>query len=64
MISFMIKNLSVHTDGRTDERTDMARSTRLVILIENIYILYGVGNSSILSDESSMPFYSTSIKLF
>jgi len=30
---------------RTDGQTDMARSTRLVILIKNIYILYGVGNA-------------------
>jgi len=26
---------------RTDEQSDMARSTRLVILIMNLYILYG-----------------------
>jgi len=43
----------------------MARSTRLVILIKNIYI-YSMGSETlpsacnILSDESSIPFYSTS----
>jgi len=39
----------------------MARSTRLVILINNIYILYGVGSSSCdtHSDESNTPFNST-----
>jgi len=41
---------------RTNGQTDMARSTRLVILIKNIYIYI----CYILSDESSMPFYSTS----
>jgi len=29
------------TDGRTDGQKDMARSTRLVILIKNIYTLWG-----------------------
>jgi len=79
----------IRTDGRTDgTRRDMARSTRLVILIKNIYTLWGrkrfllpvtyfstnlvypftlrvtgITNPSacyILSDESSIPFYSTS----
>jgi len=50
------RDLSVHTDRRTDEQTDMARSTRLVILIKNIYTLWVY----ILSDVSSIPFYSTS----
>jgi len=31
----------IRTDRRTDGRTDMARSTRLVILIKNIYTLWG-----------------------
>jgi len=34
-------DLSVYLDGQTD----MARSTRLVILVKNIYT-YGVGNAS------------------
>jgi len=41
----------------------MTRSTRLVILIKNIYTLWGRKFPSacyILSDESSIPFYSTS----
>jgi len=50
---------------RTDKQTDMARLTRLVILIKNTYI-YFMGTETypsacyILSDESSIPFYSTS----
>jgi len=28
-------------NGRIDGQTDMARSTRLVMLIKNIYTLYG-----------------------
>jgi len=49
----------------TDGQTDMARSTRLLILIKNIYV-YFMGSETlssacyILSDESSIPFYSTS----
>jgi len=39
------RDLSVHpdrqTDRRTDGQTDMARSTRLVILIKNIYTVWG-----------------------
>jgi len=31
---------------RTNGQEDMARSTWLVIMIKNIYILYGVGNAS------------------
>jgi len=39
----------------------MARSTRLVILIKNIYTLWGRKRFRyILSDESSIPVYSTS----
>jgi len=60
---------------RTDRQTDMARSKRLVILIKNMYTLWGQKRSRIyilygtetflsacyiLSDEPSMPFYSTS----
>jgi len=45
----------IRTEGLTDRRTDMARSTRLVILIKNIYTLCYV-----LSDEHSIPFYSAS----
>jgi len=71
---------------RTDRQTDMARSTRLVILIKNMYTLWGrkrfllpvtyfptnlvyplhstagtlPSACYILSDESSIPFYSTS----
>jgi len=48
-----------------DTQTDMARSTELVILIKNIYTLRGQKRfllpcTYILSDESSVPFYSTS----
>jgi len=39
------RDLSVYPDGQTDGQTDMARSTRLVILIKSIYT-YGVGNAS------------------
>jgi len=39
--SHSFRDLSVHTDRRTDGQTDMARSTRLVILIKNIYTLWG-----------------------
>jgi len=39
------RDFCVHTDGQTDRETDaqadMARSTRLVILIKNIYTLWG-----------------------
>jgi len=46
---YSFRDLSVHTD----RQTDMARSTLLVILINNIFIyIY------ILSDESSIPFSS------
>jgi len=41
---------------RTDGQTDMAGSTRLVILIKNVYTLWGRK----LSDESSIPLYSMS----
>jgi len=61
--AFLVSELTVvQSDRRRD--MDMARSNRLVILIKNIYILYGVGNASfccyILSYASSIPFYSTS----
>jgi len=54
-------DLSVHPDGQTDEKTDMARSTRLVIQIKDVCI-YFMGSETlpsacyILSDESSIPF--------
>jgi len=42
-------------------RTDMARSTRLVILFKNIYTLWGRKRFLLPdSDESSVPFYFTS----
>jgi len=41
---------SVHTDRRMDGETDMARTTRLVILTKNIYTL---------CPEYNIPFYST-----
>jgi len=37
--SYSFRDLSVNTDRRTDRQTDMTRSTRLVILIKNIYTL-------------------------
>jgi len=49
---------------RTDIQTDMARSTRLVILVKNVICFMGsislLSTCYILSDESSIPFYSTS----
>jgi len=46
---------------RTEGQADMARSTRLVILIKNIYTLWGRKRLLLLlSYESSIPFYSTS----
>jgi len=46
---------------QTTVRTDIDRSTRLVILIKNIYTLWGRKRFRyILSDKSSIPFYSTS----
>jgi len=49
---------------RTDRQTDMARSTRLASDPDQEYILYGSETRPsacyILSDESSIPFYSTS----
>jgi len=36
-----LQRSSGQTDRRTDRQTDMARSTRLVILIMNIYTLWG-----------------------
>jgi len=38
--SYTFQDLSVHPDGQTNGQTDMARSTRLVILIKNIYTLW------------------------
>jgi len=35
--SHSFRDLSVHPDRQTDGKTDMARSTRLVILIKNIW---------------------------
>jgi len=52
---------------RTNGQTDMARSNLLVIVIKNIYV-YFIGSKTlsftcyILSDESIIPFYSTSNK--
>jgi len=43
------RTVCVETDGQTD----MARSTRLVMLIENIYILYAVGNVSFTALQTS-----------
>jgi len=42
-LAFVVSEISVFilTDGRTDGQTDMGRSTRLVILIKNIYTLWG-----------------------
>jgi len=37
MISCSVRDHSVYTDGQTDGQTHMARSTRLVILVKNIY---------------------------
>jgi len=53
----------IRTDGQTYRQTDIARSTRLVILIKNIYTLWGRKRFLLtftLSDESSIPIYSTS----
>jgi len=68
----------IRTDRRSDGQTDMARSTRVVILIKSIYTLWGRKRFilpvtycptnlvypftlfCILSDEPSIPFYSTS----
>jgi len=41
LASYSFQDLSVHPDRLTDGKTDMARSTRLVILIKNIYTLWG-----------------------
>jgi len=38
--SYKFRDLSVYPDGQTDGQTDMARSTRLVILINNIHTLW------------------------
>jgi len=35
------RDFSVHPDGQADGQTDMYRSTRLVILIKSIHILWG-----------------------
>jgi len=48
-LSYSFRDPSVHMDGQTDEQTErrtdgqthMATSTRLVILIKNIYSLWG-----------------------
>jgi len=49
---------------RTDGQTGIASSTRLVILVKNIYTLWGRKRfllpGYILSHESSIPFYSRS----
>jgi len=39
--SNIFRDLSVHLDGQTEGQTDMAISTRLVVLIKNIYNLWG-----------------------
>jgi len=39
--SYSFRDLIVHTDRQTGGQTDMSRSTRLVILIKNIYTLWG-----------------------
>jgi len=36
---YSFQDLSVHTNGQTGVQTDLASSTRLVIVIKNIYIL-------------------------
>jgi len=38
-------HLNISLGVRTDGHTDMARSTRLVMLIKNIYAIYRVGNA-------------------
>jgi len=38
---YSFRDFSVYTDRLTEGQTDMARSTWLAILIENIYILCG-----------------------
>jgi len=42
-VALIVSEISafIRTDRRTDGQTDMARSTRLVILIKNIYTLWG-----------------------
>jgi len=58
-IHFTFRDLSVHPDGQIDGQTDMARST------DQEYV-YFMGSETlpsacyILSDESNIPFYSTS----
>jgi len=39
--SYSFRDLSVHQDRQTDGQAGMARSTRLVILIKDIYTLWG-----------------------
>jgi len=36
---YRLRDLGVHTDGRTNGQTDMTRSTRVVILVKDIYTL-------------------------
>jgi len=45
---------------RTDGHTILTRSTRLLVLIKNIYTFWGRKCFLLLSDESIIPFYSTS----
>jgi len=47
IVAFIVSEISAfirtdrRTDGRIDGQTEMARSTRLVVLIKNIYTLWG-----------------------